>query len=33
MKRDPWWVYAIIIVAMLGALASAVGRVWMAFGG
>lgn len=33
MRRDPWWVYAIIIVAMLGAGASFVGHLWLAFNG
>jgi len=33
MKRDPWWVYAIIIAAILGAAASFVGRTWPVLGG
>jgi hypothetical protein len=32
MKRDPWWVYAVLIVAALGAAASFVGRLGQAIG-
>lgn len=32
MKSDPWWVYAILIIAALGAAMSLVGRAGQALG-